>query len=253
MTKLHPALKMPYTEKMERAEQKRKLVLDFLASGEIFTTAAVAAELLQLNEQTIMRMFNRLAAEQLLRVDPKAIPFSKLKLWGITAHGLALTKSANPRCHEFRVGRTKPAFLEHHLDCQRVRIALQNNGWTNWVPDKLLRIENSKRLKKIPDALAVCPDGVRVAIEIERNIKSKSRMQEMMAGHIRQLEEDRYDAIHYFTPHLDALKRVFQSVTAVQLNGVYEKVTETYRSRFVFIDINKLKTIDFRCSSSDLI
>ena len=49
-TKLHPALKMTYTEKIERAAHKREVLLDFLASGEVFTTVAMAAELLQLSE-----------------------------------------------------------------------------------------------------------------------------------------------------------------------------------------------------------
>jgi hypothetical protein len=250
MTKLHPALKMTYAEKMERADQKRTLLLNFLASGEVFTTIAIAAELLQLSEQTVQPMLKRLVAGQILRVDAKAVPFSKTKLWGITAHGLALTESSNPKCNEFRVGRTHPGFLEHHLDCQFVRIVMQRNGWTNWVPDKLLRDVNSKRLNKIPDGLAIRPDGCRVAIEVERNIKSKTRMQEMMAGHIQQFEEDLYDAIYYFTPHLAALKRVFQSVTEVKLNGRSEKVTEMYRSRFMLLDISELKNTDINPGNS---
>ena len=84
-TQLHPALKMTYTEKIERAAHKRAALLDFLASGEVFTTVAMAAELLQLSEQTVQPMLKRLVAEQILRVDTKAVPFSKTKLWGIHA------------------------------------------------------------------------------------------------------------------------------------------------------------------------
>jgi len=244
-TKLHPALKMTYTQKIERAAHKRTVLLDFLASGEVFTTVAMAAELLQISEQTVQPMLKRLVAEQILRVDTKAVPFSKLKLYGITVHGLALTESANPMCNEFRVGRTKPGFLGHHLDCQFVRIVMQQrNGWTNWVPDKLLRGENSKRLNTIPDGLATMPDGRRVAVEIELNIKSKPRMTDMMAGHIHQMVKGHYSKVYFFTPHLAALKRVFKSVEAIKMDGFLVKISEYHRSRFILMDIRMLKNTD---------
>ena len=240
-TQLHPALKMTYAQKMERTAHKRAALLDFLASGEVFTTVAMAAELLQLSEQTVQPLLKRLVAEQMLRVDTKAVPFSKTKLWGITAHGIALSPSADPNCNEFRVGRTNPRFLDHHLDCQLVRIILQRKGWTNWVPDKLLRVENSKRLKKIPDALAIRPDGCRVALEIERNIKSKTRMTEMVAGHIHQMVGGHYDAVYFYTQHLAALKRVFQSVEVIRMDGFCVKISEDHRCQFIFMDIRMLK------------
>jgi hypothetical protein len=250
-TKLHPALKMTYTEKIERAAHKRAVLLDFLASGEVFTTVAMSAELLQLSEQTVQPMLKRLVAEQILRVDTKAVPFSKLKLYGITVHGLALTESADPECNEFRVGRTKPGFLGHHLDCQFVRIVMQQrNGWTNWVPDKLLRGENSKRLSTIPDGLATMPDGRRVAVEIERNIKSKPRMTDMVAGHIHQMVKGHYSKVYFFTPHLAALKRVFKSVEVIKMDGVFVKISEYHRSRFILMDIRKLKNTDINLGNS---
>jgi len=249
-TKLHPALKMTYTEKVERAAHKRAVLLDFLASGEVFTTVAMAAELLQISEQTVQPMLKRLVAEQILRVDTKAVPFSKLKLYGITVHGLALTESANPKCNEFRVGRTKPGFLGHHLDCQIVRIVMQRNGWTNWVPDKLLRGENSKRLNTIPDGLATMPDGCRVAVEIELNIKSKPRMTDRVAGHIHQMVKGHYAKVYFFTPHLAALKRVFKSVEAIKMDGVFVKISAYHRSRFILLDIRKLKNTDINPGNS---
>lgn len=234
---LNPALKMSYQEKQERAADKRRVLLGFLASGEVYTTLSIVAELLQTTERTALRLVTKLVAEKSLRADLKAVPFSNLKIYGITAHGIGITESAHPRCREFFTGTINPNYLAHHFEGQHIRIGLDRAGWTNYVPGKLLFVENSQRLKKLPDALATTPTGHRVAVEIERHVKSQKRMSEIIGSHLQQIIGGHYSLVYYFTSHQNALERVFKSVEFVIVGGDKVKLTELHRARFKILDI----------------
>lgn len=234
---LNPALKMSYQEKQKRAADKRRVLLGFLASGEVYTTLSIVAELLQITERTALRLLKTLTAEKILRADLKAVPFSNLKIYGITAHGIGITESAHPRCREFFTGTINPNYLAHHLEGQHIRITLERAGWTDFVPGKLLYIDNEKRLKALPDALVTRPDGRRIAIEIERNIKSHKRMAEVVGAHLQQIIAGHYALVHYFTPHQSALERVFQRVDFVIVGAEKIKLNDSHRARFKIFDI----------------
>jgi hypothetical protein len=234
---LNPALTMTYAQKQQRAADKRRLLLAFLASGEVYTTVQIAAELLQASPLTAWRLLQAMVAEKSLKVDEKPVPFSSLKIYGVTAHGIGITVSAHPRCREFFPGTTSPSYLAHHLEGQHIRIILERAGWTDYVPGKLLYVENGQRLKKLPDALATRPDGRRVAVEIERNVKSEKRMTDMVGGHLAQIVAGHYDLLYYFTPHEDALQRVFQKVENVVVDSEKVKLTDSHRARFKILDI----------------
>lgn len=239
MSQLHPAMKTTRAEKLARAEDKRRLVMNFLASGEVYSTVSVLAGVMGVREQTAQPLLKRMVEEKLLRVDKNAVPFSNLKLWGITAHGLAIAESSHEKCTEFCVGKTSAGFVEHHLDGQRVRLDLERNGWTNYVPGKILMQENELRKGKcIPDALATRPDGCRVAIEIERHVKSRTRLGQVIAGHLQQIDKKQYEYVFYFTPHRVALARAFLSVPAIKVGDRWEILSDAHRSKIKIMDMD---------------
>lgn len=43
---LHPSMRMTRAQKLARAEDKRRLVMDFLGSGEVYSTISVLARLI---------------------------------------------------------------------------------------------------------------------------------------------------------------------------------------------------------------
>lgn len=233
---LNPALSMTYAQKQQRAADKRRLLMSFLASGECYTSPVIVAELLQTTERTAQRLLKTLAEEKILRAE-KVIPFSSLKIYGITEHGIGITESAHPRCREFRIGTTNPHYLAHHLEGQHIRLTLERAGWTDYVPGKLLYVDNSQRLKKLPDALVTRPDGRRVAVEIERFVKSQKRMAGIIGAHLHQILAGHYDIVYYFTSHQVALDRVIQAVEYVFVDGEKIKLTESHRARFKNFDI----------------
>lgn len=239
MLQLHPAMKMTRAEKLARAEEKRRRVMHFLASGEVYSTISVLAWLMEVSEQTALPVLKKLVEEKMLRVDKNAVPFSNLKLWGISDHGLAVTETAHPKCTAFTVGKTSASFVAHHIDGQHVRLALELAGWTNYTPGRLLLVDNDQRKNKcIPDALVINPNGCKVAIEIERHVKSRARLAQVISAHLRQLEEEQYECVYYCTPHRAALERAFSSISAVKLDGVWVKFTDVHRSKFKILDMD---------------
>lgn len=237
---------MTRAQKLARAEDKRRLVMNFLASGEVYSTIPVLARLMGVSEQTAQPVLKKLVEEKMLKVEKNAVPFSNLKLWGISAHGLAITDTAHPKCREFSVGKTSPFFIAHHIEGQHVRLDLERAGWRSYTPGKILMGENCLRRNKcIADALATSPDGRRVALEIERNIKSETRMGSAMAAHMQQFIEKNYDCVYYFTPHREALERVFLKVAYVKMDNTWIKLTDSHRARFKIMDMDF-----FRKSSS---
>ena len=236
---LHPSMRMTRAQKLARAEDKRRLVMDFLGSGEVYSTISVLARLMGVSEQTAQPVLKRLVEEKMLKVEKNAIPFSNLKLWGISAHGLALTETSHPKCPEFSVGKTSASFVAHHIEGQHVRLDLELAGWTNYIPGKLLMVENSQRKNKcIADAQVTRPDERLAAIEIERHVKSRARLALVIAAHLQQIVEKRYEYVYYFTPHRVALERAFLLVLAIRMDGAWVKLTAAHRSRFKILDMD---------------
>jgi hypothetical protein len=60
-----------------------------------------------------------------------------------------------------------------------------------------------------------------------------------------------YDAVYFYTQHLAALKRVFQSVEVIRMDGFYVKISADHRRRFIFMDIRLLKNTDTKLKISD--
>lgn len=225
------ALTMTYAEKQARAAFKRKTLMAFLVSGEQWTTLSVTADLLQTTERNALRLLQTLVKEKLIKVDEGIVEHSNLKLYGISAHGIAVTESSNPGCREFPVGRTNPGYVQHHIQGQIIRIRAERAGWTNWVPGKLLMVENDKRLKKLPDAL-VTRGGRRVAVELERYVKSQKRLADVVGLHLQQIVAKHYDYVYYFVPSVAAQARAFAKVEFVIVDGNKIKLNETHRARF---------------------
>lgn len=244
-----PTLEMTYQEKQRRAKFKRKTLLNFLASGEVYTILSIVAELLETSERNALRLLQSMAQEKLIKVDEGIVPHSNLKLWGITGHGLAMSESAHPACREFELGKTNPGWVTHHVECQHIRIVAERNGWTGWVPGKLLHLKNGQGLKKIPDFLMTRPQvpGSNSAVtykacgELERYCKSPTRLSIAMGGHLMNVVSGHYDFIYYFVYDKAAQERAFNRVKFLIVDGKKVLLNDSHRSRFKVYEIDTWK------------
>lgn len=232
--KLPPQL--THAEKLARTQAKRLAVCRWLAGGEVYSTVPVLAALLGLHPSGVGRLLSSMAADKLL-VQEKLTP--TLTIWGITPHGLAFADAAGDPHHE--LSRTNPAYVQHRLDRQLMRLQAERAGWTAWTNERQLHIDAERsgiKLRKIPDAIATAPDGRRVAIEIERFAKSPKRYAELILAYVLEIKAGRYAAVHFVCPPGIArlVERAMSKVDSIKHHGEAVKIEDSHRRRFSYYD-----------------
>lgn len=237
--------RMTPSEIRARAKAKEELLLDFLASGEVWTTASIAGRLLCISSRRARALLDRMVRDGLL----KSVVFERGvgrpgRVFGITATGLAFSSHpAADACPRFE-SLPSPLFAMHHLDTQVARLQAEAAGWREWIPGKSLY---SAGFRKIPDALAITPGGRRVAIEIERTIKTPLRYSQIIPDALRDIKEGRYERVVYVSPQgrADAVERALRRVEIVKVLGEPVRLTESHRARFEFVNL-----FEFPCGLS---
>ena len=99
---------------------------------------------------------------------------------------------------------------------------------------------HSQGLKKIPDAIATSPAGMRVAIEIERHIKTPKRYEEIISAHLQSISKKLWREVHYLTPDGLATRvaKAFENVKSVPVNGDRVQLEQIHRDRFRFYELH---------------
>jgi len=217
-----------------RAQAKEKIVLDFLASGEVWTTEPILCKLLCLSARRVQVLMARMARDGLIK-SLRVEGFGRLAhAHGITPTGIAFAENAAPDCPRFE-SLPSLQFMQHHIDTQRARLQAESAGWA-WKAGKLLY---NSGLLKVPDALATSSTGERIAVEIERTIKTPLRYQQIIPQALRDTKSGRYDRVQYISPQnrADAVERALHRVSAVKVGGESVKLTEQHWARFSFSNL----------------
>lgn len=229
---------MSQAEKAARAGAKRSAILAFLASGEVWTTVDIAAQLIGASSR---RAAAALAAmeerDSLIASETLAYGGRQIKIYGITPHGLA-TVGAFDQPH-FEKGRTNPSYIQHRLEGQRCRLAAEAAGWS-WQPERAIRIQAGREgWRKIPDALAI-KAGERVAIEIERHVKTPKRYAECMVSFLQDIKAGRYHHVLFLSPPgvENLIRRSMEHVQIVKVGGDSVTITPAHRARFRYCSFN---------------
>lgn len=222
-----------------RGAEKTRVALRFLRE-ESWTTEAVMRELLGLrHRQNAYRSLARLERQGFIRRHSLPLAAGRaLTVWGITAQGLAyafdLDEPHRPR-ESFQASALSPARMAHRLDLQKMRVRAQAAGWRDWAADYLCG--PLKAGANYPDAVALRPDGARVAIEIERTVKSTKRYAALIVQHLLGRRNRRWDCIYYLSPTPDLARRVeriFGSIERVAHDGRRIALTAEHRAPFRF-------------------
>jgi hypothetical protein len=241
----HILKKMTRAEVLARVEEKRNALLRFLCSGEVYTSLQIAAAVMGVSERSARDTLKALVRDRLIKVDA-GLP---QKVYGLSAHGIAMTEGAHPACREFQAGKLNPSYLNHHIQTQWARLVAEAAGWTEWIPGRVLYAENEKRLKKLPDAIAKRPDGRMVALEVENFTKSNKRIAVVIGLHLQQITAGHYQLVYYLTPHPKAQRRAFDKISVVPINSKNEKkngvqkitLTDAHRRRLIVRDMSGWK------------
>ena len=198
----------------------------------------VRARFEQMSDEDVMMVLTELSEAKLIRnIEVSFLKNSKDEFWGITKPGVRMVQEVlgteEPR-RAFDKRTIKPISFNHHLDIQRIRVKAERCGWHSW--RRMIGSEGFVgKGEKIPDAIAKRPDGARIAIEVERTIKSKSRYPGILASHLHARKYCKWDEIYYFCPDAQSkrrLERIFLEITEVKYFGNTVKMTDEHFRQF---------------------
>lgn len=226
---------MTHAERVARAQAKQQILLKFLASGEVYTTADVAADLLQLTRQRAAAALAALEKQGAIKSETRSVNARQVKIHGITPHGCAMAGVYDAAF--FELGRTNASWINHRLDTQRMRVRAEAAGWFHWTPERALR---SQALKKIPDAVATSPDGRVIAIEIERFCKTPKRYSELIVAYLQEIKAGKYAEVHFVCPPGVELliQNAFNKIESVKFAGEMVRLEQKHFARFRFFSFD---------------
>ena len=90
-------------------------------------------------------------------------------------------------------------------------------------------------IKKRPDAVATNTEDQRIAVEVERHVKTMKRYESIFADYLQAIKRGDYHAVHYVCPDVRlamALQRLFNLIQAVPLLGQRVPISDKHRARF---------------------
>lgn len=171
-----------------------------------------------------------------------------ISLWGITNDGLSIVVKPEDAIFppRFEPTKLKAWMLDHHLDNQTARLALEQQGATEWINGDRNNFLNQFNVKHRPDGLITLPNGQRVAIETERSLKTKARYQQIMTSHLLARTNELWFSVYYVLPDVQkklSLMKIFESIKFVIINSKPIEIEARHRNVFQFFTLDELKTI----------
>lgn len=201
------------------------LVLRFLRTT-IYSTAELLGMVMDVHHRSaIHRSLKALERSKLIQ-SHSIEDLGGKTLWGITAAGqrYCLQDGDEETAKYFNPSKVISSTLQHYLDIQHVHIVLQKAGWKDFAyPDKMPRphlksghLPPENQYTTRPDLLAVNPDSIRAAIEMERHVKAEKRYEEhIIPGHVRKLNAREYDFVWWIArspEHQETLENTIKKV-----------------------------------------
>lgn len=233
-----------HAERMAAQAAKRRRLLAWLRS-EIWTTPAIAGDVMQVRHPgTIRNTLASLAREGLVVLDSINIPQGSLPIVGITMDGQSaaagMEKAMVARSYER--GRIGLTVIDHTLDLQRLKLACIRAGWKNWTRPDAEKWGKHHR----PDALAVTPEGISVAIECERTLKTPRRYMAVLANHIASLKKKAFQRVVYVSPTPEKVRnveRLLRSLPPLVVDGDKILPGKEIDACFDFVTYEDLSTL----------
>ena len=223
-----------------RADKQRQILLFLLAEG--FSIVAVLALLLNMTPNGVQRIVRRMEKSGLIKSHTVDFELSawNLKIWGLTPTGALLATDMDEDLKFFEVGRIKPITIAHSLALQRIKVTSLSCGWKQWESSsRMLKKANESRSIwiQVPDAVACSPKGRKVAIELERTVKTPKRYVEILANYAEMMSIGVIDEVIYVCPtQLTArLERLFHRIEKIIFKGKVIPIPEGLLKRFYFI------------------
>lgn len=229
---------LTHSERIQRSTQKRQHLLNYLCS-EGWTDIQTAALLLGLSDDATGTTLRAMLRDELVVREEIEVNSGIVTVWGIAPRGIAECHPSPSRLVEHQIGRLRGANIKHNLGVQRLRLVAQRAGWTDWLSGRSV---HETSLPIYPDAIATDPAGFRVAIELERNVKSAKRRAEVLAGHVQVMAQQKkwYRVLYVCDDRCRAetLEPLYMSQKKIRTSAGEAEFTDKHRARFQFVNFN---------------
>lgn len=211
-------LAMSPADRKARAQQKRDMVLAWLAV-ENWSVFSVLQSLLGVSYPTVHALMKRMEGEGLTRSRALFVPcrqgVTRMVLHGLTAHGVAMAMhvdDARPGS-PWEPSKIGPSHVMHQILTQEAHLKALADGWTQWRPSRAMA---DMGLAKIPDADGLSPEGLRVAIEVERFLKTAKRYEAILGAYVFEIRNRHWDRVDYLCPSREFAERIAASFGSLQ-------------------------------------
>ncbi|KJV38118.1 MobC family replication-relaxation protein [Acinetobacter brisouii] len=238
-------------EKAKRIEEKRSIILDFLAN-ETFSTSQILGQLLELSRTATYQTLKSMEKQELVKlheIEYELAQRGKQTLWGLTPKGALLAADLDAFHVDFyEVGRIATSTIAHSIAIQRIKVTGLSKGWTNWISSRKLKqiaAKDKKKWLQIPDALATSPDGKTVAFEVEKTIKTPKRYESILSNYAKMFLDETVDQVFYICPENIAkrLEMVFIKFNKITIDGRSYPVHENVLKRIRFLSYDEWNQI----------
>jgi len=219
-----------------RIEKKRQAVQAWLAVH-TWSTAEVLGEVMGItSRQAVHQTLAAMIRDGLMRRAEVQTSYGRAVLvFGFTPHGAAMAVSPGVSpAKSLEPSKINVNSIEHELDVQRLHLLAQRAGWKVW---HLGGAEFSRSEAKYADAIGVRQDGQKVAIEVERTVKTIKRYGEILVAHLAARKEGKWEWIYYLSPSAAVRDRVwgmFAVIHRATWRGQVIEITDAHRAPFKF-------------------
>ncbi len=227
-----------------RIAEKRSLILDWLKT-EGHSSCEILSQVLGMKGQGAHNTLKAMERDGLLRSEDLPTGYKKQIIYGLTPHAAALASdfSNDVIINYFEPSRVSAWTIQHSLSIQRLRLNLEAVGWTSWKSDRQCKREGQQsQWLKVPDALAINPQGERVALEVERTYKSLKRYPDITAAYLQMLKQGHIAKVHYYCVgqcNSDKMMQIFQNIKQVKIQGQLVALQPHHYQQFSFFNFKE--------------
>jgi hypothetical protein len=241
------------TDPISRKNREKEKILTLLMflKEETYSDRPTLMFLFGFKEKRVLyRLLNKVTEMGLIQKYVFESRAGNISLWGITNDGLSVVFKPEDSVFppRFEPTKLKGWMLDHHLDNQTIRLALEQQGATGWINGDRNNFLNKFNVKHRPDGLITLPNGQKIAIETERSLKTKARYQQIMTSHLLARTDELWFSVFYVLPDTQkkiSLMKIFESIKFVIINSKPIELEARHRNIFQFFTLDEVKELSF--------
>ncbi len=244
-------LLMNNAERLARNHEKIRILLNFLKEETYSDFKTLMVMFGFKDHKSLYTLLNKVVKMGLVQKHVMDLVTHKITLWGITNDGLAIVLVPEDKQlpQRFEPWRLSGWSLDHHLNNQAVRLALEKMGARNWIHGDRSTYRTQFNVRHRPDGLISLPDGRLIAIETERNLKTKARYKSIMTSHLQARTDKLWFYVFYIMPDVakkNAIQTIFNSITHVTTRNQHVLLEQKHRDVFRFYTMEELKNLELQ-------